>query len=65
MKEKEFDFLPGGRKDAIRQAIEFARKTGGVCELLVCRDIPGEHTGGSDCFCDPKVLVVDHKGKVR
>lgn len=26
--------------------------------LIVCRNLPGEHTGYDDCWCDPHVIVV-------
>lgn len=27
--------------------------------LVVCRDIPGQHTGGQDCFCCPVTFTMD------
>jgi hypothetical protein len=55
----EIGFLDGNRKEAIEQAIEMVRENGRPAEVIVCRDIPGKHTAGEDCFCDPKILVID------
>lgn len=30
-----------------------------LMELVICKDIPGKHTGGSDCFCCPTVVDAD------
>lgn len=27
--------------------------------IYVCRDIPGEHVGGPECFCSPTVHTAD------
>lgn len=54
----EIGFLDGNRKAAIEKAIEMVKKSGRSAEVIVCRDIPGEHTAGEDCFCDPKILVI-------
>lgn len=27
-----------------------------IVEIIICRDIPGAHTGGRDCWCVPQVL---------
>jgi hypothetical protein len=54
----EVGFLAGHRQDAIKEAIAIVKKTGRSAEIIVCRDIPGQHTAGEDCFCDPKILVV-------
>lgn len=54
----ELGFLDGNRKEAIEQAIEMVRASGRSAEVIVCRDIPGKHTAGEDCFCDPKILVI-------
>jgi hypothetical protein len=54
----EVGFLSGHRQDAIKEAIAIVKKTGRSAEIIVCRDIPGQHTAGEDCFCDPKILVV-------
>lgn len=54
----EVGFLVGHRQDAIKEAIAIVKKTGRSAEIIVCRDIPGKHTAGEDCFCDPKILVI-------
>jgi hypothetical protein len=54
----EVGFLAGHRQDAIKEAIAIVKKTGRSAEIIVCRDIPGQHTAGEDCFCDPKILVI-------
>lgn len=54
----EIGFLNGYRKDAIKKAIEMVKKNGRSAQLVVCRDIPGFHTGGEDCFCDPKTIEI-------
>jgi hypothetical protein len=54
----EIGFLNGNRKAAIAEAIKMVRKTGRSAEVVVCRDIPGKHTAGEECFCDPKILVI-------
>ncbi len=54
----EIGFLKGHRQDAIKEAIKMVKKNGRSAEVIVCRDIPGKHTAGEDCFCDPKILVV-------
>ncbi|KKM28157.1 hypothetical protein LCGC14_1567440 [marine sediment metagenome] len=54
----EIGFLKGHRKDAIKEAIKMVKEGGLSAEVIVCRDIPGEHTAGEDCFCDPKILVI-------
>jgi hypothetical protein len=59
MTETEIGFLKGYRKDAIEEAIKRVKKKGRPAEVIICRDIPGEHTAGEDCFCDPKILVID------
>lgn len=57
MVEIEVGFLSGHRQDAIKEAMAIVKKTGRSAEVIVCRDIPGKHTAGEDCFCDPKILV--------
>ncbi len=52
-------FKDGYRKDAIAKAIEIVKENGRRAELIICRDIPGFHDGGADCFCGPKVIVID------
>lgn len=51
--------MEGYRKDAVERAIEIVRKSGRPAELIICRDIPGHHTGGEQCFCDPKTLIIE------
>lgn len=55
----EIGFLKGHRKDAIKEAVKMVKKTGRSAEIIICRDIPGKHTAGEDCFCDPKILVIE------
>lgn len=55
----EIGFLNGYRKDGIEEAIRIIKENGRPAEAIVCRDIPGQHTGGEDCFCDPKIILVD------
>ena len=54
----EIGFLTGQRKAAISEAIKLVKRTGRSAEVIICRDIPGEHTAGEDCFCDPKILEI-------
>ncbi len=28
-------------------------------EIVICRDIPGDHVGGPDCFCIPGCFSID------
>jgi hypothetical protein len=58
MATTEIGFLTGHRQDAIKEAIKMVKKSGRSAEVIVCRDIPGKHTAGEDCFCDPKILVI-------
>lgn len=30
-----------------------------VALITICRDMPGEHTGGPDCFCFPGTFAMD------
>ena len=57
-------FRPGNRQEAIKQAIEIVKKNGRAAELTICRDIVGEHTGGEDCFCDPRTIRINEKGEI-
>jgi hypothetical protein len=59
VKITEIAFMEGYRKDAVERAIEIVRKSGRPAELIICRDIPGHHTGGEQCFCDPKTLIIE------
>ena len=54
----EIGFLDGNRKAAIVEALKMVKKTGRSAEVIICRDIPGKHTAGEECFCDPKILVI-------
>jgi len=54
----EVHFKQGFRQEAIRKAIDLVKAKGLSAELIICRDIPGEHTGGEDCFCSPKVIEI-------
>jgi len=31
----------------------------GDARIVICRDLPGEHLGGPDCWCCPMVLRPD------
>lgn len=55
----EIGFLNGNRKYALEEAIRIVKENGRPAEVVVCRDIPGQHTGGEDCFCDPKIIIID------
>ncbi len=55
----EVHFQQGYRHEAIRKAIELVKETGRSAELVICRDIPGDHSGGEDCFCDPKIMELN------
>jgi len=57
----DIGFKEGFRKEAIKKAIEMVIESGESAVIVICRDIPGEHTGGEDCFCDPKLLVIEPK----
>lgn len=59
MADKEIGFTSGYRQEAIKKAIEMVKESGRAAELIVCRDIPGDHTGGEDCFCVPKILIIN------
>jgi len=40
--------------DAIRDVLDIAAADGDPDTLIwVCRDIPGNHVGGPECFCCP------------
>ena len=54
----EIGFLNGNRKAAIEEAIKLVKRSGRSAEVVICRDIPGKHTAGEDCFCDPKILEI-------
>ena len=54
----EVHFTQGYRHEAIKMAIEMVKKSGRGAELVICRDIPGHHIGGEECFCDPKVIDI-------
>lgn len=57
-------FFPGDRQEAIRQAVEIVKKNCKSAELIICRDILGHHTGGEDCFCDPRTIRINEKGEI-
>ena len=57
-------FRPGDRQEAIREAVEIVKKNGRSAQLTICRDILGEHTGGEDCFCDPRTIRINEKGEI-
>ena len=52
----EVYFTQGYRHEALKIAIDLVKKSGRGAELVICRDLPGEHTGGEECFCDPQVV---------
>ena len=68
MNDKTIDdillFRPGDRQEAIREAVEIVKKNGRDAQLIICRDIVGEHTGGEACFCDPRTIRINEKGKI-
>lgn len=33
--------------------------------LWVCQDVPGNHTGGPDCFCGPEVARIEDDSAVK
>jgi hypothetical protein len=55
----EVHFTRGHRGEAIKVAMEMVRKSGRTAELVICNDLPGNHTGGEDCFCDPLILEIN------
>ncbi len=57
-------FKPGARQEAIKEAVEIVKKNGRTAQLTICRDIMGEHTGGEDCFCDPRTIRINEKGEI-
>jgi hypothetical protein len=57
-------FRPGDRQEAIRDAVEIVKKNGRAAKLTICRDILGKHTGGDDCFCDPRTIRINEKGEI-
>lgn len=59
MEPTEIGFLKGHRKAAIEEAIKIVKSNGRPAELIICRDIPGEHTAGEHCFCSPKILFIN------
>ena len=59
MKDEDIGFAPGYRKKAIEKAVELVKERGRSAQLVICRDIPGHHTGGEDCFCDPKTIYIN------
>jgi hypothetical protein len=58
MAEREVLFEKGYRQEAVQRAIELVKESGRSAEVIICRDIPGHHTGGEDCFCDPKIIEI-------
>ena len=62
--DETISFHPGDRREAIKKAIEVVKENGRPAELVICRDILGYHTGGSDCFCDPRIIMIDEKGEI-
>jgi len=58
MVDFEVLFEKGYRHEAVKRALELVKKSGRSAEVVICRDIPGHHTGGEDCFCDPKIIEI-------
>ena len=54
----EVHFTQGHRNEAIKLAIDLVKKSGESAELIICRDLPGKHTGGEECFCDPRIIQI-------
>ncbi len=65
MKEDSILFEAGARQEALKEAIRLVKESGQSAELVICRDIPGKHTGGEDCFCDPKMIIIDQDGEIE
>ena len=57
-KTDEVHFTQGYRHEALKEAIQMVKDSGRAAELVICRDIPGHHTGGDDCFCNPKIIQI-------
>lgn len=64
MREDTIKFTPGFRKEALEAAIKIIKERGQSAEIVICRDIPGKHTGGADCFCDPKIIIINEDGSL-
>ena len=58
---KEVNFVAGYRYKAIEAAIDLVKEAGVAAELVICRDLPGPHEGGEDCFCQPDTILIDPK----
>ena len=65
MKEESILFEEGYQKEALKEAIKRVRKRGEGAELVICRDVPGKHTGGEDCFCGPRTIMIGPDGKIE
>jgi len=65
MKEDTILFEAGARKEALIEAIRRIKASGRSAEIVICRDIPGKHVGGEDCFCDPKVIIINEDGELK
>ena len=57
-KTEEVHFEQGYRSQAIKVALDLIKEQGRSAEIVICRDVPGPHTGGEDCFCGPKILEI-------
>lgn len=58
MEEREVLFEKGYRHEAVQKAIELVKESGRSAEVIICRDVPGHHTGGEDCFCGPRIIQI-------
>jgi hypothetical protein len=63
--DDEVSFKHGDRQKALQDAIDIVKRNRRSAQLIVCRDIRGYHTGGEDCFCDPKIIVVNENGEIQ
>ena len=59
LKTHDISFIQGFRQEALRKALEIVKASGRSAELVICRDIPGHHEGGEECFCDPKIMQIN------
>ena len=54
----EIYFDLGHRRGAILMALDLVKEQGQPAQLIICKDIPGEHIGGAGCFCDPRIVSI-------
>lgn len=61
----EFSFIHGCRKEAVEKALAIVKANKRSASVIICKDIPGKHTGGEECFCSPLIIEVDENGNIR